>query len=63
MAPATIANIMKGAPATHSDYVLAKRLAPFIGLWFVRPLFAHVIDPAIDPRDRFCLRNCALTER
>lgn len=49
MVPATIANIIKGNPATHSDYVLAKRLAPFIGLWFVRPLFAHVIDPALDP--------------
>ncbi|MCM5554519.1 hypothetical protein [Pleomorphomonas sp. NRK KF1] len=48
--PATIANIMKGNPATHSDYVLAKRLAPFIGLWFVRPLFAHVIDP--EPQKR-----------
>ncbi|WP_370675529.1 helix-turn-helix domain-containing protein [Pleomorphomonas sp. PLEO] len=47
--PATIANILKGNPATHSDYVLAKRLAPFIGLWFVRPLFAHVADPALDP--------------
>lgn len=49
MVPAAIANIMKGNPATHSDYVLAKRLAPFIGLWFVRPLFAHVVDPALDP--------------
>jgi hypothetical protein len=47
--PATIENLMRGNPATHSDYTLAKRLAPFIGLWFVRPLFAHVIDPALDP--------------